>query len=65
MDEKRTLKQAIKDWDNGGQAPISFGKNNRQGVRKVLIFEGSEERGKGAAGGWRIVKTWTAAQTRE
>ena len=56
--------EQIKDWDNGGQAPVSFGPENRQGVTKVVIFRGSKEAGL-ETGRWEIIKTWTAAKNSE
>lgn len=56
--------ERIKEWDNGGQAPVSFGPDNRQGVTKVVIFRGSKEAGQ-EKGRWEIIKTWTAAKNSE
>jgi ABC-type branched-subunit amino acid transport system substrate-binding protein len=54
--------EQIKGWDNGGQSLISFGKDNRQGAKKVLVLKGVEKKNNGA-GGWTIIKKWTAART--
>ncbi len=56
--------EQIEDWDNGGQAPVSFGPNKRQGVTKVVIFRGSKEADQ-EMGRWEIIKTWTAAKNSE
>lgn len=55
--------EGIKSWDNGGQAPISFGVENRQGISKVVVFKGV--RGNpGETGKWEIIKMWTEPEGR-
>jgi branched-chain amino acid transport system substrate-binding protein len=56
--------EQIKDWDNGGQAPISFGSKSRQGVTEVVIFQGIKETDQGI-GRWEIIKPWTRARSGE
>ena len=56
--------EGFREWDNGGQSPISFGPGNRQGVKKVLVFQGTRELPE-RIGGWRIIKSWTAARMTE
>ena len=53
--------EGIKNWDNGAQAPLTFGPNNRQGVTKVVILRGVQE--KEETGRWEIIQTWTEAKT--
>jgi len=55
--------EEIKYWDNGGQALISFGPDNRQGVTKVVVFRGIKG-GPDGIGRWDIVKAWTEPKKR-
>ena len=48
--------ETIKDFDNGVQAPISFGPNIRQGVKGVVLYQGVP--GPDGIGRWRIEKLW-------
>jgi ABC-type branched-subunit amino acid transport system substrate-binding protein len=52
--------EGIKDWDNGAQAPLTFGPNNRQGVTRVVVFRGVQE--KDGTGRWEVIRTWTEAK---
>jgi len=52
--------EGIKNWDNGAQAPLTFGPNNRQGVTRVVVFRGVQE--KDGTGRWEIIRTWTEAK---
>jgi len=55
--------EGIENWDNGGQAPISFGKDNHQGTSKVVVFKGVRG-GPGETGRWEIIKMWTEPERR-
>lgn len=55
--------QTIKDWDNGGQGPVTFGPNDRQGTDKASVFRGVKG-GADGIGRWEIVKTWTEPKRR-
>ncbi len=55
--------EGIKSWDNGGQASISFGRDNRQGISKVVVFKGVQG-DPGEHGRWKIIKTWTEPERR-
>ncbi len=55
--------EGIKNWDNGGQTPISFGVDNRQGTSKVVVFKGVPG-DLGEPGKWEIVKMWTEPESR-
>ena len=48
--------EGIKDWDNGGQALITFGPNDRQGVSKVLLFDSIK--GPNGIGIWKTDGIW-------
>jgi branched-chain amino acid transport system substrate-binding protein len=50
--------EEIKDFDNGAQAPVTFGPNIRQGVTKVVVYRGVPG-GSDGIGRWEIVKSWT------
>jgi len=50
--------EGIKNWENGAQAPLSFGPGNRQGVTKVIILQGVRE-SEDEIGRWKIIQTWT------
>jgi len=53
--------EGIRDWDNGAQAPLTFGHDNRQGVTKVVVLRGVRE-GNNSIGKWEIIRPWTEAQ---
>jgi ABC-type branched-subunit amino acid transport system substrate-binding protein len=53
--------EEIKNWDNGAQAPLTFGLNKRQGVSKVIVLRGVQG-SKGETGGWEIIQSWTEAE---
>jgi branched-chain amino acid transport system substrate-binding protein len=50
--------ETIKDWDNGGQGPVTFGPNDRQGTDKALVFRGVKG-GADGIGRWEVIKSWT------
>ncbi|MCP4681611.1 MAG: ABC transporter substrate-binding protein [Desulfobacterales bacterium] len=50
--------EGIKDFDNGAQAPVTFGPDIRQGVTKVVVYRGIPG-GADGIGRWSIVKPWT------
>jgi len=50
--------EKIKDFDNGAQAPVTFGPNIRQGVTKIVVYRGVSG-GADGIGRWEIVKNWT------
>lgn len=53
--------EGIRNWDNGAQAPLTFGPDNRQGVTKVVVLRGVQE-GKNSIGRWEIIRPWTEAR---
>ena len=55
--------EGIKDFDNGAQAPVTFGPNNRQGVTKVVVYRGVQG-GEDGIGRWEIIKPWTEPKKR-
>jgi len=50
--------ESIKNFDNGAQAPVTFGPGIRQGVIKVLVYRGVPG-GADGIGRWEIIKPWT------
>lgn len=50
--------ESIKNFDNGAQAPVTFGPGIRQGVTKVLVYRGVPG-GADGIGRWEIIKPWT------
>jgi ABC-type branched-subunit amino acid transport system substrate-binding protein len=48
--------ETIKNFDNGVQAPITFGPNIRQGIKGVVLYRGIP--GHGGVGRWDIEKLW-------
>ncbi len=48
--------ETIKNFDNGAQAPVTFGPNIRQGVQGVVLYKGVP--GPGGVGRWDIEKLW-------
>lgn len=50
--------ESIKNFDNGAQAPVTYGPGVRQGVTKVLVYQGVPG-GADGIGRWEIVKHWT------
>jgi len=55
--------ETIKDWDNWGQGPVTFGPNDRQGTDKASVFRGVKG-GADGIGRWEIVKSWTEPKRR-
>ena len=50
--------EGIKNFENGAQAPVTFGPDIRQGVTKVVVYRGVPG-GADGIGRWEIVKPWT------
>ncbi len=50
--------EKINNFENGCQAPVTFGTNIRQGVTKVVVYKGVPG-GEDGIGRWEIVKPWT------
>ena len=50
--------ESIKNFEDGAQAPVTFGPGIRQGVTKVLVYRGVPV-GADEIGRWEIVKGWT------
>jgi len=48
----------IENFDDGAQAPVTFGPSIRQGVTKVLVYQGVPG-GADGIGRWKIIKDWT------
>jgi branched-chain amino acid transport system substrate-binding protein len=54
--------ETIKNFDDGAQAPVTFGPNIRQGVKGVVLYRGVP--GPGGIGRWNIEKLWIEPKKR-
>lgn len=50
--------ERIQNFENGAQAPVTFGPDNRQGVTKAVVYRGVPG-GDDGIGRWELVKPWT------